>query len=474
MATVDAKVFEHHGKNDGTWNVKISIYHKGQTKYIDTEHFVSSRQLTKSFEIKDTVLISALNTKLDNYRTAIGSIGSRLDFFSAQDVKEYLLNNGKEVDFIQFAEEHIEWLKKESKKPGQKGKAKSASNLNTVKNSLMDFFGRKCASVREINEPMLHAYDSFLRSERKITRLNQFQRPITTTQKALGDASVHNYMRDLRLLFGACVKKYNISRLGIKNIEHNPFNGYSIVKAPKTPKRNIPAEKIKMLKDCPVEPEGRAELARDLFILSLYLCGINAVDLYYLKRENVVDGRLEYTRSKTEGRREDDAFISIKVVKEARPLLDKYIGKLPERYSTNGNLNHALSDGMKQLRRTLKWKEKVTFYWARHSFATIARNKCGIHKDDVAEALNHVDNGHKSTDIYIEKDWSVVDKVQKKVIYFLINGKKKKRKTSAKLKVKMRNPIPQNVEAMARELALKWIKNSFHNMDRMGIPDKVS
>ena len=31
MATVSAKVFEHHKKADGTINVKIVIYHKGWT-----------------------------------------------------------------------------------------------------------------------------------------------------------------------------------------------------------------------------------------------------------------------------------------------------------------------------------------------------------------------------------------------------------------------------------------------------------
>lgn len=35
--------------------------------------------------------------------------------------------------------------------------------------------------------------------------------------------------------------------------------------------------------------------------------------------------------------------------------------------------------------------------------------------DDIAEALNHVDNGHFTTDIYLAKDWSIVDDVQYKV-----------------------------------------------------------
>jgi len=36
--------------------------------------------------------------------------------------------------------------------------------------------------------------------------------------------------------------------------------------------------------------------------------------------------------------------------------------------------------------------------------------------DDVAAALNHIDSGHRTTDIYIDKDWQIVDDVQRNVL----------------------------------------------------------
>jgi hypothetical protein len=62
------------------------------------------------------------------------------------------------------------------------------------------------------------------------------------------------------------------------------------------------------------------------------------------------------------------------------------------------------------------FSEVFTSYWARHSFASTACNKCRINKDDIAETLNHVDGEHRTTDIYIEKDWSIIDDVQAAVI----------------------------------------------------------
>lgn len=62
------------------------------------------------------------------------------------------------------------------------------------------------------------------------------------------------------------------------------------------------------------------------------------------------------------------------------------MGTLQSRYSTANGLDTALSLGMKQLRKITGIPD-ITFYWARHTFATIARNKCMMDKDDIAEAL---------------------------------------------------------------------------------------
>lgn len=148
------------------------------------------------------------------------------------------------------------------------------------------------------------------------------------------------------------------------------------------------------------------------------MCGINAVDLYNCTKENIDNGRLNYNRSKTKGKRKDDAFISIKIIERSRPLLEKYIGRLSYRYKTYVGLDAAISDGMKQLRR-ITGIENVTFYYARHTFANTARNNCKVSKDDTSLALNHVDQAHKLVDIYLDKDWSVVDRVQKKVLRLL-------------------------------------------------------
>lgn len=59
------------------------------------------------------------------------------------------------------------------------------------------------------------------------------------------------------------------------------------------------------------------------------------------------------------------------------------------------------------------------FYMARHTWATFARNKCDVSKDDVAMSLNHIDQALKTTDTYIDPDWSIIDRANRKVLDYL-------------------------------------------------------
>ncbi|EOR96501.1 hypothetical protein ADIARSV_0285 [Arcticibacter svalbardensis MN12-7] len=426
MATVGIKIHKHHKKADGTYNVKIRVAHKGEKKYIDTPHFVVDKQLTAKSTLKDATLRQILNKTLDDYRITISNLGPKLELFNAETLRNHLRDKNEPMDFFKFCSDHIEALKNQ----GRKG---SAGTLNTVLLSLKDYFKGNTLSPLEINEWMLTAYEKYLRAERKLTRLNQ-GKLITRTVKGMSDAAVHNHFRDLRILFKAAMKFYNKPQIGENRIPYCPFDNYKIVDAPETRKRNLTVEQMKAIRDCKVPKDSRAELAQDLFMLSFYLCGMNAVDLYNLRASNIIKGRVEYNRSKTI-RRSDRAFISIKLVKEAKPLLDKYLEKLHIRYNSFENLDRAINEGLKAVSERAELFG-ITFYWARHTFANLGRNKCRMSKDDVGLALNHVDHGNKTTDIYIEKDWSIVDEVQSKVIALLNES------NEARIK-KLTDPIEQ-------------------------------
>lgn len=409
MATFSAKVFKHHKKADGTYNVKICISHNRDRRYIDTVHFVSERKLTKDLSIKDTFLNSLINATLEDYRNAASKLGKRLEFFDVEMLRDYLLNKDQTIDFLKFCQIHLDCLKANEQ-------TKSEANYKTVRNTISDFAKGQPLPIENITLQFLSAYERYLRGERKLIRKDQFGREYTMNGKALKDASVHCYLRDFQGFFTAAMAYYNKPSLGLIPITYNPFEEYKIVSAPPTEKRTLTTQQLLIIKDYKAKEGSRTELAQKMAMLSFYLCGINAVDLYKMDYQ-IVSGRVEYKRSKTKSKRKDNAFISIKLVPEAVELL-KFAATLPHRYASSTNLNKALSKGMGYL-STLTKIPGLQYYKFRHTFGTLARNECRLPKDDIAEALNHVDHGQKTTDIYLAKDWSIIDEVQITVIRYV-------------------------------------------------------
>jgi len=382
---------------------------KQSSCYLKTHHYVSEEQLCSNFTLKDAAIRDQLSKTLRKYRYAIGKLNDIIEYHSVIDIKNHLINLDKDLDFIKFCRKHIKDLI-------DAGRDGSASTFQTVMYSLVDYFKKNTVSTLEINERELIHYEKYLRSKRIQTRICN-KTVVTKTVEGMSDAGVYNHMRDLRTLFKAAMRFFNNPQFEDIKIRYCPFDNYKLVVPPSTKKRNIKIHQIREIRNSNALGGSRAELARDMFMLSFYLCGMNAVDIYNLRKENIIDGRIEYNRSKTK-RRKDTAFISIKIIKDAEPLLKKYVGKIHLRYSNSQNLNHAISAELKKLAKANK-VSNVTLYWARHSFGNIARNKCRMSKDDVALALNHSDSYHKITDIYLEKDWDIVDEVQSKVISLL-------------------------------------------------------
>jgi len=115
---------------------------------------VSRKQLDAKFKIKDKFLLKLVERTLDEYRNAISHLGNKVNFFTCDDLVIDLKEKDTEIDFIKFCGEHIDWLKKE--------KCNGTANTHrSVRNSLIDFFGRESVSITEIHSNMLYSLNVF-------------------------------------------------------------------------------------------------------------------------------------------------------------------------------------------------------------------------------------------------------------------------------------------------------------------------
>ncbi len=414
MATVKAVVLPHSKKKDGSFNVKIRVTLNRKSSYIRTQHFLEQSQINKDGTVKDEFLLSIISPVILEYRKKISGLGEKLRFYDAKSLADYLSKpESTEINIIEFGLKRIGYLE-------EAGRMGSRNDMKKVVNSLRDYFKSDFVAITEINVNMLYEYELFLRSRRTMTRPNQFGDMVEIKSKGLSDMGLYNHMRDLRILFNDAVEYYNDNKLGEVVIKHKPFQNYKVVAPLPKNKPKLTINDLRRIRGLSVESGSRAEQAKELFMLSFYLRGMNPVDLFKLDRTNLSEstGRLDYYRSKTKGRRRDGAFISLLIPEVATALFGKYIGKLGARYSSSDNFNRALSFGMREIGDELKM-ENLQFYDARHAFADIARNECGFSKDDVAMALNVKDSSSPAADIYLRKDWSRIDRLQRTVIELL-------------------------------------------------------
>jgi site-specific recombinase XerD len=162
-----------------------------------------------------------------------------------------------------------------------------------------------------------------------------------------------------------------------------------------------------------------------MFLLMFFLIGINTKDLYFLKKPDS-KGRINYIRAKTSRK------YSIKLEPEALEIIKKYDGgksliNMSARYKSNLDWQKYMNIELKEIGKAItvelqktdkkaSFPENISTNWARHSWATIARNDCRIDKDDVALCLGHEDTDNRVTDIYINYDYRIIDESNRKVL----------------------------------------------------------
>ncbi len=416
MATFKICTFKHQQRADKTYPVSIRVTWKRKSAYVKTEYRVVKRQLTRNFEIKDSFILRELNNRIADYEELmVKKLGRKIEYYSAKDLADFFVkqttNKGGEIDFVEFSRKHVSNLKSSYR-----------HIFNATLNALIDFTGTERIFISEITSKFLVSFENYLKTERRIIRKDQFGRETKTKKPPSSDLTVRNYTSNIRTLFNAAIAEFNDEDKGDIVIMHYPFRKYKVKPLPVTRKRNLSVEEVRKI--ISVEDKvltQRAIVARDVFLLSFMLVGMNTADLYDLPADAIKEGRITYRRVKTMDRRSDQAEISIKIEPEVQALINKYRGvekafSFSSLYSSKEIFNANVNKGLKVVAVAAVLKVPLSTYYARHSWASIARNDCRISKDDVHFALNHVDEKTKITDIYIARDWSIIDDANRKVL----------------------------------------------------------
>lgn len=419
MLTIKAEIKRSELKVDGTYNVKIRFTLDRKVKRLSTNLFVTQQDLTKSLKFKeDTSIKREIDRLVLYYREQCLKLQLDQNHYSLDEIVEFL--NGEQekqqtIDFIKFSRE---WIASTT--------IKGAPNYKTAINALVRFVGKEELDINLITLDFLEQFKTFLIGERdaRTKKLMQQGKRVTSNR------TLSLYLVSIKKLFNEAKRKFNKKDKNLILIPNSPFEDFKIPKQEATRKRAIPADIIKKVWKLPYKDmkKGykstcRYNLAKDCFILSFCLMGINSADLY--NATEMRGNTIIYNRTKTKARRLDGAKMMVDIPKIVQPLIDKYKDSTGKRlfnfyqyYGDEKTFNKAINCGLKEIGAILE-VDDLEYYAARHSWATIALNKVGIDKYIVHAALNHIDDSMKVTDIYIERDFVNENKANTKVVKYV-------------------------------------------------------
>ncbi|MBJ2188597.1 MAG: site-specific integrase [Muribaculaceae bacterium] len=417
MATFKTVILPQNKRGDGTYNIKIRVIHARKTKYVATQWYASAKDMTRSMKLKNQMLIDAAEDLIRTYREICNKIGARLDDMTVEQVVKMISKSAASgsrfrLDFFEYVESLISKMEIDGREGTARSYAAALASMRKYNNGIP-------LDINEITVSYLRGWMEWIR------------RRAANSGRYTGERAAEEYMVRMRAAFNAAKREHNDEEAGLNLIPYSPFSRLEKVRETAPRPRALTVEQIRTIaatERIERRQKGASDfnLARDCFLLSFMLVGMNPADLYDCSVFE--DGRITYRRVKTRNRRADFAEISINVEPEVKELVERYcdssgvrVFNFHRRFKTAKSFYNAIQRGIK----ILEMKTGITglqFYAARHSWATIARNEVGIDKYTIHEALNHVDPGMKITDVYLDKDWTRIDDANRRVLNWVFKG----------------------------------------------------
>lgn len=290
--------------------------------------------------------------------------------------------------FLKFFKQQIERLQ-------ANGNARTSETYQAALKKFKAFNLGHDVAIEDIDGEMMEAMQAFLRAQ------------------GLSMNSISFYMRIVRAVYNRAVE------MG-QSEDRQPFT-HVFTGSQTTAKRALSLKELRRIKKL-VLTDKNEEFARDLFLFSFYTRGMSFVDLAYLRKEDVHAGMLAYTRRKTGHQLTMRWETEMKRIICRHPSSGPYLLPIIHKAGVNErNQYRSVQDRVNRYLKAIAVKagirQKLTMYCARHSWATIARER-KIPVSVISHAMGHTNE--LTTEVYLKAiDSSVIDKCNLQMINLL-------------------------------------------------------
>lgn len=411
MITFKAIVIPGNRRKDGTYPVVIRVTFRGRSRRLATTLVCRSADLTRTLRIKDATILNKADALIGRMRDAVKDISPfdleerDVDYVVGR-IRDSLSGEDFRLDFFAWADKYVQ------------GKAETTrSAYASALNAFARFLGRREIDINAISRKMLLEFMEMVDAE---PRMHYDQRTGQTipssVPKKIAKGASSRHITKLEHIFNAARERYNDEDADRILIPKQPFSKLPKVHPASIGERNLGTELMQEI--ISYQTDSRVmRTALDVFVLSFGLMGANIADLYYAKP---FTGQWVYNRAKTRERRADRALMKVTI----QPELEAVIGRLKgdggwwlnelHRFASSKDFCTARVNRCLRQWCVERGVEPFTFYAARHTWATLARQS-GIDKSTVDDCLAHIGD-YKATDIYAEKAWDLMQDANRKVL----------------------------------------------------------
>ena len=412
MAKLSLNLDERTIKN-GMAQVRIRINHKGTSAFVGTDVYVEPayfiagslydpihRKAPMAVEKREK--IARIVRQFDDLLLDIDS--SELAALTAKDIKERagagvrtraqekraVHRGGYEMDFLNWLDEY--------------GRSRRTDKTRKSYEYAWNVLREYCVA-RHLSVLMFSDID--------YSRLSDFAQWLRSTGR--GESTRHMLESYIRAAYKEAEKRHIISR------ENDPYFDYSIKPVPKKDIDCLTAEQMHILMTSEIPTSGLAK-ARDIAMMSFYLCGANLLDMYELEKPQ--NGEAVFVRHKIEGHDQRPAHIRIEP--ELAKLLKVYGGsewmfRFKESYPTYETFQRRVTRQLAGVSKLLGFA--VNMAKVRRTWPTIAAS-LDVPDRVIDKSMGHVDSTVKDRH-YEQYDWSRTAKANRKVIDTIKNFKNK-------------------------------------------------
>jgi len=403
--TIDIILFKQRTLTNGEHPITLRLTQNRKRKYLrigvslHPQHWDETKNSPKNSCPNKEHIDSVITDKLSKYQKQILEFQTISRPYSLEQLIDAVEKPVSKVTLGEYLEKIIKHLIRTNH-------VGNANHYESLLNSLKKYCNPQKLLFIEIDIKFVTDYEMHLRS--------------------IGnkDNTVFNRLKTLKAAYNKAVKEKIIKK------EYSPFEEYNVGKLQeKTIKRAISKDDVLKIINFDVSglvkrPHSSMQFAKDLFLFSYFGCGINIMDIAYLRHENRINNRIIYKRHKTHKQ------INFQLQPYAIEILDRYCNKdnrylfpildesfhesLEQQYRRVKKVTYVANKALKKIGNEIGLSIPLTTYVARHSFATVLK-RSGVNISLIGEAMGHSDL--KTTQIYLDSfENSQIDEAMKNLL----------------------------------------------------------